>query len=101
MVQPSYFMPSGIRMSEFGNIYLFRFTHQLQYRMEHLLEKKKVDLLTPEEETELAGITELSRIFTFINAKLATKSQWCPTKLEDLYDDEQDTSVNTAILQNT
>jgi hypothetical protein len=30
--------PSGIRMSEFGNIYLFRFTEQLQSRFEELLD---------------------------------------------------------------
>ncbi|MEB3291632.1 MAG: hypothetical protein VKJ24_00590 [Synechococcales bacterium] len=33
-----------------------------------------------EEATEWAGITELSRIFTFINAELAAKAQWCPTQ---------------------
>ncbi len=101
MVQPSSLMSSGIRMSEFGNIYLFRFTDELQFRIEELLEKKKADLLTPEEEAEYAGISELERIFTLINAQLATKSKWCPSQLEDLYDNELDTSVNTVTLQNT
>lgn len=84
MVHPSALMSSGIRMSEFGNIYLFRFTDELQSRFEELLEKKKADLLTPEEEAEYAGISELERIFTLINAQLAAKSKCCPTQLEDL-----------------
>jgi hypothetical protein len=35
-----------------------------------LLEKRKAGLLTPEEEAEYAGIAELERIVTFVNAKL-------------------------------
>jgi len=100
MVQPSALMSSGIRMSEFGNIYLFKFTSELQSRFEELLEKKKADRLTPEEEAEYVGISELERIFTLINAQLAAKSKWCPTQLEDLYDNEPDTSVNTVTLPN-
>lgn len=88
-------------MSEFGDIYLFKFTSELQSRLEELLEKKKANLLTPEEEAEYAGISELERIFTLINAQLASKSKWCPTKLEDLYNNEPDTSVNTVTPQNT
>jgi len=84
MVQPSTLMSSGIRMSEFGNIYLFKFTWELQSHFEELLEKKKADILTPEEEAEYAGISELERIFTLINAQLAAKSKCCPTQLEDL-----------------
>ncbi|MBD2386813.1 hypothetical protein [Cylindrospermum sp. FACHB-282] len=84
MVQPSSLISSGIRMSEFGNIYLFKFTEELQSRFEELLEKKKTNTLTPEEEAEYVGISELERIFTLINAQLAAKSKWCPNKLDDL-----------------
>lgn len=101
MVQPSALMSSGIQMSEFGNIYLFRFNDKLQSRFEELLEKRKTNQLTPEEEVEYAGISELQRIFTLINAQLATKSKCCPTQLENLYDNELDTSVNTVIPPNT
>lgn len=101
MVQPSILMSSGIRMSEFGNIYLFGFTSELQSRFEELLERKKADIFTSEEEAEYAGILELKRIFTLINAQLAGKSKWCPTQLERLYDNEPDISVNTVILPNT
>ncbi|MFO5528672.1 MAG: hypothetical protein ACLBM1_12735 [Cuspidothrix sp.] len=84
MVQPSSLISSGMKMSEFGNIYLFKFTEELQIRFEELLEKKKADSLTPEEEAEYVGISELQRIFTLINAQLAAKSKWCPKQLDDL-----------------
>ena len=88
MVKPSSLMPQGIKMVEFGNIYLFRFTDDLQSRMEELLERKKVDLLTADEIPELAGIIELSGIFTLINAQLSTQAKWCPIALDNLYDNE-------------
>jgi hypothetical protein len=42
MVQPSSLISDGIKMSEFGNIYLFRFTDELPSRFEELLDKKKL-----------------------------------------------------------
>jgi hypothetical protein len=83
MVKPSSLLSDGISLSEFGNIQIFRFTDELQDRLELLLEKSKTGSLTPEERSEWAGITELSRIFTFINAELAAKAQWCPVKPEN------------------
>jgi hypothetical protein len=83
MVQPSSLISSGMKMSEFGDIYLFRFTDELQARFEELLEKKKTDILTPDEEAEYVGISELQQIFTLINAQLAAKSKWCPNKYPD------------------
>ncbi|QEI44097.1 hypothetical protein BMF77_04725 [Dolichospermum sp. UHCC 0315A] len=84
MVQPSSLISSGMKMSEFGNIYLFKFTEELQIRFEELLAKKTSDTLTSEEEAEYVGISELQRIFTLINAQLAAKSKWCPNQLDDL-----------------
>ncbi|NEP14999.1 MAG: hypothetical protein F6J92_34425 [Symploca sp. SIO1A3] len=101
MVKPSSLMPSGIRMSEFGDTYLFRFTDELQSRFEDLLSENKTGFLTPAEKAELAGISELSRIFTFINAQLALQAKWCPTKLDDWYEKELNTSVNIATHQST
>lgn len=101
MVKPSSLMHSGIKMREFGNIHLFRFTKELQTRMEELLERRKADLLTPEEEAEYTGICELDRIFTFINAQLANQAKWCPINADNWFDDEPDTSANTATPQNT
>ncbi len=39
--------------------------------------EQKADLLSEEEQSELAGISELSRTFTLINAQLASKPTGC------------------------
>jgi hypothetical protein len=88
MIKPSSLISQGVEMEAFGSAYLFRFNEQLQERMENLLEKSKSNSLTSEESSEWAGIKELSRIFTFINAELAAKAQWCPPQLAN-------TSANT------
>ncbi len=101
MVQPSSFMPSGISMSQLGDVYIFKFTDELQSRLEELLDKNKRDGLTLDERAELDGISELSRIFTLINAQLATQAQWCPRKLEDLSDNVLDASASIVTPPNT
>ncbi len=42
--------------------------------MEELLERKKADVLTPEEALQLEAIGELNRIFTHINAMLIAEA---------------------------
>jgi hypothetical protein len=79
MVQPSALMRSGITMSQMGEVYLFKFNDELQSRFEDLQQQN----LTPEEQAELAGISDLSRIFTLINAQLAVQAKWCPTQPEN------------------
>ncbi|MBW4625029.1 MAG: hypothetical protein KME49_05850 [Brasilonema octagenarum HA4186-MV1] len=101
MVQPSSFIRSGVRMSQLGEVYIFKFTHELQARFEELLNKNKQDALSQAERAELDGISELSRIFTLINAQLAAQAKWCPRQLEDLSDNELDSSASTAIPPNT
>jgi hypothetical protein len=49
---------------------LFKFDDELQNRMEDLLERKKGDQISPEEQLELDAIAEMERIFTHINALL-------------------------------
>jgi hypothetical protein len=88
MVQPSSFMPSGVSMSQLGEVYIFRFTDELQFRLEELLDKNKRDGLTQDERAELDGISELSRIFTLINAQLAAQAKWCPQKFDISFDSE-------------
>ena len=78
MLQPSYLMASGVQMREFGGIYLFRFSDELQSRFEALLDRQKSTALSAEERAKYAGITELQRIFTLNNAQLAAQSKWCP-----------------------
>jgi hypothetical protein len=101
MIKPSSLIPSGIQVEPFGDAYLFRFNDQLQDRMEDLLEKSKADGLTAEESSEWAGIKELSRIFTLINAQLAAKAQWCPVQLDNLSASAPNSAANIATLPNT
>ncbi|MFK0732407.1 MAG: hypothetical protein ACIWVG_14825 [Gloeotrichia echinulata HAB0833] len=72
LVKPSYLLGS-IRIEKVDNSHLFKFNDELQERMEELLDRKKADLLTPEEVIELEGIGELDRIFTHINAMLVAQ----------------------------
>jgi hypothetical protein len=74
MVQPSRWVESGIQISKVRNLHLFKFTPELQNRLEELTENKKADMLLPEEEAELTGILELDRIFTLLNAKIIAES---------------------------
>jgi hypothetical protein len=60
-----------IQMAKVGTWNLFKFSGSLQLRMENLLDKKKDDLLLPEDVAELDAIGELDRIFTHINAMIA------------------------------
>jgi hypothetical protein len=100
MVQPSSLIPVGMNIVPLGNVFLFRLTDDLQDRLENLLDRKKADALTNEQIAELEGITELSRIFTLINAQIAEKAAWCPLKPESLSENAPEVSVNTAIRQN-
>ncbi len=74
MVQPSSWIESGIRISKVRNLNLFKFTDELQSRLDELSEKNKAGMLTPEEEAELTGMLELDRIFTLLNARIIAES---------------------------
>jgi hypothetical protein len=78
MVQPSFWIEVGIQIQKVPGLNLFKFTDDLQNRLEVLIDRQKANILTPEETTELAGITELvrvaspveNRIFTLMNARI-------------------------------
>ncbi|MDJ0600440.1 MAG: hypothetical protein QNJ37_16565 [Crocosphaera sp.] len=72
MKQPSSWLPNGIILNPSDQYRPFSFTEELQIRLEELLEKNKENLLDADEKAELAGLLELERIFSFINAKLAS-----------------------------
>ena len=74
MVQPSSWVESGIKISQVRNLNLFKFTDELQSRLDELAEKNKNGLLNSEEEAELTGMLELDRIFTLINARMIAES---------------------------
>ncbi|MUG91115.1 hypothetical protein F7734_00805 [Scytonema sp. UIC 10036] len=72
MKQPSSWLPDGIKLNLADQFRPFSFSEELQIRLEELLEKNKERLLNPDEQAELAGLLELEKIFSFINAKLAS-----------------------------
>ena len=74
MVQPSSWVESGIKISKVRGLNLFKFTEELQLRLEELAEKQKADSITAEENAELSGILELDRIFTLLNARIIAES---------------------------
>ncbi len=74
MVQPSSWVESGIKLQKVRGLHLFKFTDELQNRLEILIDRKKNNLLTPEETAELTGMTELDRIFTLMNARIIAES---------------------------
>lgn len=74
MVQPSSWVESGIQLSKVRDVYLFKFTEALQSRLDALSERQKSATLTAEEEAELAGMLELDRIFTLLNARMIAEA---------------------------
>ncbi|BAU11106.1 hypothetical protein LEP3755_15990 [Leptolyngbya sp. NIES-3755] len=70
MIEPSSWLRSGITIEQVDDVNLVKFTADLHLRLEELLEQKKAGTLTAEEEAEYAGISELERIMSFVNAKL-------------------------------
>ncbi|MBW4623224.1 MAG: hypothetical protein KME17_28180 [Cyanosarcina radialis HA8281-LM2] len=75
MVKPSSWIETGVRISQVRQLYLFKFTDELQERLDELSDKSKIDILSSEEAAELAGILELNQIFTMINAKIIAESK--------------------------
>lgn len=57
-------------MEKVDNVNLVKLTAELHSRLEELLLKRRDGRITPEEEAEYAGVAELERILTFVNAKL-------------------------------
>jgi hypothetical protein len=70
--RPSSLM-TEIRLEKVGEWNLFKFSNTLQQRMEDLLDKQKIQPLTPDEAQEWEAIAELARIFTHINAVIAAE----------------------------
>jgi hypothetical protein len=75
MIQPSSFIDAGIQIKPVRGLSLFKFSEDLQERLESLNEKQRESKLSPDEEVELTGILELDRIFTLLNAKIIAESR--------------------------
>lgn len=76
MVQPSSWVESGIKITKVRNLNLFKFTDELQSRLDELSQKRKANQLTSEDEAELTGILELDRIFTLLNARIIAENDY-------------------------
>ncbi|HEY9598820.1 MAG TPA: hypothetical protein V6D33_14240 [Cyanophyceae cyanobacterium] len=74
MIQPSYFIDAGIQIKPVRGLFLFKFSEDLQERLESLNKKQRESQLSPDEAVELTGILELDRIFTLLNAKIIAES---------------------------
>jgi hypothetical protein len=73
MVQPPSWVETGIQIQRVRGLNLFKFNDELQDRLEVLLDRHKNELVTEAEAAELAGITELDRIFTLMNARMISE----------------------------
>lgn len=74
LLKPSTLIPKGLRIQQTGNLTLFKFTDELSDRLQTLLDKKKADALTLEENLELEAIGELDEILSYINAVIAARA---------------------------
>jgi hypothetical protein len=70
MVKPSSWVTTDVRMEKVRNLYLYKFSETLQNRLDDLNDRLKANQLSDEERAELAGILDLDRIFTFLNAQV-------------------------------
>ena len=74
LLKPSTLIPKGLRVVQVDNLTLFKFTDELDERMQVLLDKKKADSITSDEALELEAIGELDEIFSYINAVIAARA---------------------------
>ena len=74
LLKPSTFIPNGIHLEQINNLTLFKFTEELGDRLQDLLDRKKADSLSADESIELAAISELDEIFSYINAAIAAQA---------------------------
>lgn len=70
MKNPSEFVDHGVTLCKVRGRSLFKFADSLQTRLDDLAERQKTDELTEDEKAELAGILELDRVLTMLNAKV-------------------------------
>jgi hypothetical protein len=71
LLKPSSLIPKGLQVQQINHLMLFKFTDELGDHLQTLLDRKKANTLTPEENLELAAIGELDEFFSYINAVIA------------------------------
>lgn len=70
VISPQSLLETGIKVEKVDDLRLFKFTENLQDRLEELIAKNQLALLTTTEQEELNSISELDRIFTYLNSLL-------------------------------
>ncbi|MEH1830810.1 MAG: hypothetical protein V7L29_01690 [Nostoc sp.] len=90
VVKPSSWLKNGIQVEKANNLNLFKFTDELQARMQELVDRKTADSLTPEEAAEMEAIGELIIIVSYINGMIASEAQ----KFQGTGNSEQGTDKN-------
>ncbi len=73
IISPQSLLETGIKVEKVDDLKLFKFTDELQSRLESLLDKNKTASLTVEESAELNAIEELDRLFTYLNSLLVAQ----------------------------
>jgi hypothetical protein len=70
MVKPSSWINRGIVLRQVENFNLFKFSDELQDRLDELNDRLKTSGLSEYEQAEWKGLLELDQIFTLLNAKV-------------------------------
>lgn len=70
MIKPSSWINHGIILSKVRDRYLFKFSEDLQDRLDELNDLRKTSGLNEPEQAEWVGLLELDKIFTLVNAKI-------------------------------
>lgn len=73
VISPQSLLETGIRVEKVDDLRLFKFTDDLQDKLEDLLAKNQSEVLTITEQEELTSISELDRIFTYLNSLLVAQ----------------------------
>jgi hypothetical protein len=70
MIKPSSWINQGIVLRQVENFNLFKFSDELQDRLDELNDRLKTLGLSESEKAEWLGLLELDQIFTLLNAKV-------------------------------
>ncbi len=70
MIKPSSWINRGIVLRQVESFNLFKFSDELQDRLDELNDRLKTLGLSESEQAEWKGLLELDQIFTLLNAKV-------------------------------
>jgi hypothetical protein len=70
MIKPSSWINQGIILSRVEHFNLFKFSDELNDRLDELNDRLKTEGLSEAEQAEWKSLLELDQIFTLLNAKI-------------------------------